>query len=170
MVDKNNQRLHTANKFFIKSREDPEKVTGEKTMSSIFISFYLIWLQEFWQTFILWDDRFIHAKAHHHSALKWLCVCWHQPSWRKLNGPKYFQDRFFFFFQQVHSLRNAGGQDSFRFKRCKKNGDLDMVWLHLPTNPLQRCSFILAIASLLSESQGVLNRESRPTVAMTINK
>lgn len=148
MVDKNNRRLHTANKFFIKSREDPEKVTGEKTMSSIFISFYLIWLQEFWQTFILWDDRFIHAKAHHHSALKWLCVCWHQPSWRKLNGPKYFQDRFFFFFSSKYILwgmqvdKTASG-----LKGAKKNGDLDMVWLHLPTNPLQRCSFILAIAS-----------------------
>lgn len=65
-------RLHTENKFFIKSREDPEKVTGEKTWSAIFISFYLIWLQESWQIFILWDDRFIHTKAHHHSALKWL--------------------------------------------------------------------------------------------------
>lgn len=153
MAGKNNWRLHTARL---------------KRLSSIFISFYLIWLQESWQTFILWDDRFIHTKAHYHSALKWLCVCWHQPSWRKLNGPKYFEDRFFFS-HQVQSLRNASGQDSFRFKRCKKMEIwtwYDSIYLLILFSVFVRpCNRVYA-----SESQGVHNQESRPTVAMTINK
>lgn len=82
MVDKNNRRFHTANKYFIRSREYPEKVFWSKD-----------WAQ-FLSNFILSDyrnlDRLSFGEMTDLFTLKlaiilhWNdCVCWHQPSQRK---------------------------------------------------------------------------------------
>lgn len=82
MVDKNNWRFHTANKYFIKNREYLEKVFWSKD-----------WAQ-FLSDFILSDyrnlDRLSSCEMTDLFTLKlaitlhWNdCVCWHQPSRRK---------------------------------------------------------------------------------------
>lgn len=164
MVDKNNWRFHTANKYFIKSREYPEKVFWSKD-----------WAQ-FLSDCILSDyrnlDRLSSCEMTDLFTLKLViilhwndCVCWHQPSQRKRT--KILARQIFLISNKYILWGMQVDMTASGLKDAKKRGDLGMVWLHLPTNPLQRCSFILAIALILLSLQVW---ESRPTVAMTINK